>query len=270
MIGWSARWSDVRWRISTRPEEKATAKRCCAFAGCAPTFFATSRSTCAKAKSWGFADWSDPVGPRSPRAIFGADRRDAGEVWIDGEALHDPTPRKAIEAGLGFVTEERKVDGLALDSDVVDNASLAAFNRISRGPLLNRRRQREMVFETVRALDLRPLDLSFILRRMSGGNQQKVVLAKWLLVKGLRVLILDEPTRGVDIATKVEIYRLIADLAARGVGVILISSEMPEVLGLAHRICVMNSGGVAAEFDPETTSEHEIFVAASSVRREAA
>ena len=95
-------------------------------------------------------------------------------------------------------------------------------------------------------------------------------MAKWLLMKGLKVLILDEPTRGVDIATKVEIYKLIADLADQGIGIMLISSEMTEILGLAHRICVMNAGRIVAELDPEKTDEHEIFVAASTVGRKAA
>ncbi|KAJ54391.1 hypothetical protein ACMU_18360 [Actibacterium mucosum KCTC 23349] len=204
------------------------------------------------------------------RAIFGADPRQGGDVVIDGVPLNAPTPKRAMAAGLGFVTEERKVDGLALDADVLDNAGLASMSRISRGPVLNRRAQRDMVFRQVQKLDLRPLELSYILRRMSGGNQQKVILAKWLLMQGLKVLILDEPTRGVDIATKVEIYRLIADLAAQGMGILLISSEMPEILGLAHRLCVMNSGRIVAEMVPEETNEHEIFVAAATVERPAA
>lgn len=204
------------------------------------------------------------------RAIFGADPRTGGTVEIDGAPLDNPSPKRAMAAGLGFVTEERKVDGLALDADVLDNAGMASMGRISRGPVLNRRAQRDMVFRQVQELDLRPLELSYILRRMSGGNQQKVILAKWLLMQGLKVLILDEPTRGVDIATKVEIYRLIADLADRGMGVLLISSEMPEVLGLAHRLCVMNTGRIVAEMTPEDTNEHEIFVAAATVERPAA
>ena len=204
------------------------------------------------------------------RALFGADPLDSGNITIDGVALKHPTPAKAMSAGIGYLTEERKVDGLALDADVQDNAGLASMDRFSKGPLLNRRAQKNQVFQKVRELDLRPLDLAHILRRMSGGNQQKVILAKWLLMQGLKVLILDEPTRGVDIATKVEIYKLIADLAENGIGILLISSEMPEVLGLAHRILVMNAGRVAAEFDPEETDEHEIFVAAASVERTAA
>jgi len=201
------------------------------------------------------------------RAIFGADPMDHGTIVIDGAAFDAPSPARAMAAGIGFVTEERKVDGLVLDADVIDNAGLASMDQIGWGPFLNRPAQRDMVFQKVQELDLRPLNLAYILRRMSGGNQQKVVLAKWLLMKGLKVLILDEPTRGVDIATKVEIYKLIADLAQQGIGILLISSEMPEVLGLAHRINVMRDGKIVAELDPATTSEHDIFVAAADVER---
>ena len=204
------------------------------------------------------------------RALFGADSYHSGHIELDGAELRHPRPADAMKAGIGFVTEERKIDGLALDADVLDNAGLASMGRTSIGPVLNRRAQRDLVFQKVSELDLRPLDLAHILRRMSGGNQQKVVLAKWLLMSGLKVLILDEPTRGVDIATKVEIYKLIAELADTGIGILLISSEMPEVLGLAHRICVMRAGSIVAEFDPERTDEHEIFVAAANVEHAAA
>ncbi|MEM1297999.1 MAG: sugar ABC transporter ATP-binding protein [Pseudomonadota bacterium] len=204
------------------------------------------------------------------RAVFGAEPRSAGTVELHGVAITSVTPRAAMNAGIGYVTEERKTDGLALDADVLDNAALASLDCHKSGPFLNRARQAEAVGQMVSRLDVRPRDLGYILRHMSGGNQQKVILAKWLLMKGLKVLILDEPTRGVDIATKVQIYGLIADLAAQGLGVVLISSETPEVLGLAHRILVMRSGRIAAELNPETTSEHEIFVAASGVEAQAA
>ena len=199
------------------------------------------------------------------RAIFGADPFDAGSITIDGRMLDDPTPKKAIQMGVGFVTEERKKDGLALDADILENTSMAAMDRVSVGQHLRRDQQRKMVRTKAKELDVRPLKLDQILRHMSGGNQQKVVLAKWLLLSRLKVLVLDEPTRGVDIATKVQIYRLIADLAEQGLGILLVSSEMPELLGLSHRICVLRHGEIAAELDPETTSEHEIFVAAAGI-----
>jgi ribose transport system ATP-binding protein len=193
------------------------------------------------------------------RAIFGAEQRQSGEIEVAGVPLKGRTPAAAMAAGIGFLTEERKVDGLALDAGILENAGLASMSRVMQGPFINGSAQRALVLEKVRELDVRPQQLGHILRRMSGGNQQKVVLAKWLLMEKLRVLILDEPTRGVDIAAKVEIYRLIAALAAEGIGIVMISSELPEILGLAHRIVVMREGRIVGERNPETTTEHEIF-----------
>jgi ABC-type sugar transport system ATPase subunit len=153
---------------------------------------------------------------------------------------------------------------------VLDNGGLASMKQTSLGPFLNRKRQRQVVAAKARELDVRPPILEQLLRNMSGGNQQKVILTKWLLVEGLRLLILDEPTRGVDIATKVEIYRLIADLAATGVAILLISSEIPELLGLSHRINVMRAGRIVATFDHSEANEEKVFAAAANVRLEAA
>ena len=204
------------------------------------------------------------------RAIFGADPFDKGQIEIEGKPFPTPSPAKSIQAGIGFVTEERKHDGLALDADVLDNAGLASMKQVSKGIHLQRRKQRALVGDMATEMDVRPLKLSHMLRHMSGGNQQKVVLSKWLLLSGLKLLILDEPTRGVDIATKVQIYQLIAKLAAEGIGILLISSEMPELMGLSHRICVMRQGNLVAEFDPRNATEHEIFVAAADVSLDAA
>ena len=152
-----------------------------------------------------------------------------------------------MSAGIGFVTEERKRDGLALDADVLENGGMASMRRVMTGPFIHGARQKEMVGGQIRDLDIRPPKLGQILRRMSGGNQQKVILGKWLLMEGLQVLLLDEPTRGVDVATKFEIYKLIAELAADGMTVVLVSSEMPELIGLSHRILVMKDGRIAGE-----------------------
>ena len=200
------------------------------------------------------------------RAIFGATPRSGGTVSVSGEDLTGKTPRAAMDAGIGFVTEERKVDGLALDADVLENAGLASMNRVQHGPFINGALQKKFVRDKIRELDIRPPKLGQILRRMSGGNQQKVILGKWLLMDGLKVLILDEPTRGVDIATKVEIYRLIAELAADGLGVILVSSELPEIIGLSHRVLVMRDGRIAGELAGEGATEHEIFRLAADDR----
>jgi ABC-type sugar transport system ATPase subunit len=204
------------------------------------------------------------------RALFGADRLAGGDMMLAGSPYRPGTPREAIRAGLAFVTEERKRDGLLLDADVLNNGGLASMKQVSVGPFLNRRRERQAVGAKARALDVRPPALDQLLRNMSGGNQQKVILAKWLLLDRLRLLILDEPTRGVDIATKVEIYRLIAELAATGVAIMMISSEIPELLGLSHRINVMRAGRIVARFGAGEASEEKLFAAAANVRLEAA
>ena len=204
------------------------------------------------------------------RAIFGADLYSSGSIKVDGASVQPGSPGQAIKAGIGLVTEERKRDGLALDADILDNAGLASMAIVSRGPFLNRRKQREMVQTKCAELDVRPLQLSRLTRHLSGGNQQKVVLAKWMLLDGLKVLILDEPTRGVDIATKVQIYRLIAELAGTGVAVLLISSEMPVLLGLSHKICVFREGNIVDVMTREEADENRIFAAAANVELVAA
>jgi ABC-type sugar transport system ATPase subunit len=204
------------------------------------------------------------------RRIFGADGLEDGAMELDGKPYRPRSPQAAIRAGLAFVTEERKRDGLLLEADVLSNGGLASMKQVSVGPFLDRARQKRVVGAKARELDVRPAALDQLLRHMSGGNQQKVILARWLLIDGLKLLILDEPTRGVDIATKVQIYKLVADLAATGVAIMLISSEIPEVLGLSHRINVMREGRVVATFDHQRASEESVLAAAANVRMEAA
>ncbi|HZE50888.1 MAG TPA: sugar ABC transporter ATP-binding protein [Jatrophihabitantaceae bacterium] len=198
--------------------------------------------------------------------LFGAVRPTAGVVRVDGRAVSPRTPKQAIAAGLALVTEDRKDTGLVLGMSVRDNAGLATMGRVRRWGLLDRTRQREMVGEFVEDLDIRPRGLDRPVRHLSGGNQQKVVLTKWLLSKP-RVLILDEPTRGVDIATRVDLYRLIDGLTRTGLGVLLISSDLTEVLGVTDRILVMRQGRIVADLpsagtDEETLLAHSIGVAA--------
>lgn len=204
------------------------------------------------------------------RAIFGAAPRHSGRVIVAGNELTGATPKAAMDAGIGFVTEERKKDGLALDGDVLSNAGLASLDRVLTGPFIDGTRQKQLVQQKIDELDIRPPKLGQVLRRMSGGNQQKVILGKWLLMDGLQILLLDEPTRGVDIATKIEIYRLIAELAADGITVVLVSSEMPELMGLSHRILVMKDGQIAGELDGSMATESQIFRLATETPAERA
>jgi ABC-type sugar transport system ATPase subunit len=161
-----------------------------------------------------------------------------------------------------MLTEDRIGDGLVLGLSIRDNASLASFPAMSRWGMLDRRRQEALVNAKVRELDVRPPDIERLARMLSGGNQQKVVLAKWLLTDA-RILLLDEPTRGVDVAAKKEIYTTIADLVARGMGILLISSELPEVLGMCDRTLVMREGRLVGEFTREQATEEKVLAGAA-------
>ncbi len=196
------------------------------------------------------------------RCIFGADRLGMGEIRMLGRALRPRSPRDALRAGIAMLTEDRIGDGLVLGLSIRDNVSLASFPAMSRWGMLDRQRQGALVQAKVRELDVRPPDIERLVRLLSGGNQQKVVLAKWLLTRA-RVLLLDEPTRGVDIAAKKEIYATIADLASRGMGILLISSELPEVLGMCDRTLVMREGRLVGEFARQEATEEKILARAA-------
>jgi ribose transport system ATP-binding protein len=198
------------------------------------------------------------------RCIFGADRAGAGEIRVIGRPLHPRSPQDALRAGIAMLTEDRIGDGLVLGLSIRDNMSLASFPDMSRRGVLDRHRQRALVEEKVRELDVRPPDIERLVSKLSGGNQQKVVLGKWLLTNA-RILLLDEPTRGVDVGAKKEIYATIADLAARGMGILLISSELPEVLGMCDRTLVMREGRLIGEFTREEATEEKVLARASGV-----
>jgi ribose transport system ATP-binding protein len=191
------------------------------------------------------------------RAIYGVDARDGGEVIIDGRSLSRNRPDRAIAAGLGLAPEDRKSQALLLEWDLTKNVTLPDVGRFQRG-LIRVRAERAAVEEQLRLLHTSPSDGSRMARELSGGNQQKVVLARWLL-RECRVLLLDEPTRGVDVATKSELYRLVADLAATGIGVLVVSSEIDELLGICTRILVMREGEIVAELDGAAATELEIL-----------
>ena len=191
------------------------------------------------------------------RLIFGADARDAGEIRVRGQPVSIAEPSDAVAAGIGYLSEDRKRFGLALPMSVRDNVGMASLDRFTgRGGRLNDRGIAEAARGFVDKLGIRTPSVDQEVRLLSGGNQQKVVIAKWLL-RDCEVLIFDEPTRGVDVGAKAEIYRLIEGLAAEGRGVIVISSELPEVLRLSHRIAVMCEGRLTGILPggPDVTQE---------------
>jgi ribose transport system ATP-binding protein len=190
--------------------------------------------------------------------IYGIDVPEAGEVLVGGEPLKPGSPSRAIAAGLGLAPEDRKSQGLVLDWSLAKNASLSDLGQFTRGGLIDVRAEKARVRDQLRELNTVPDDVDRKARLLSGGNQQKVVLARWLL-RECRVLLLDEPTRGVDVPTKAEIYRLIADLAKSGLAVLVVSSELEELVGLCSRILVMRLGEIVAEVDGASATEQELL-----------
>jgi len=189
--------------------------------------------------------------------IYGLDQPDEGEVLVEGKPLRSHRPRQAIRRGLGLAPEDRKSQALVLDWSETKNVTIADLGRFSR-VLLDIRKEREQAREQLKALNTVPDDPDRIVRLLSGGNQQKVVLARWLLHK-CRVLLLDEPTRGVDIATKAEIYRIISDLAQAGLGVLVVSSELEELAHICTRVLVMREGEIVAEVAGKDATERELL-----------
>ena len=196
------------------------------------------------------------------RALFGIDPIDQGEMWIDSRAVKLDSPQKAIALGMGFVPEERTAQGLFLGMAVRQNITISALGKISRLGFVNFRQAVGLAQEYVQRLNIRTPSLRQRVRNLSGGNQQKVVLAKWLSLNP-KVLILDEPTRGIDVGAKAEIHALMSQLAKQGVGIIMISSELPEILGISDRIMVMHEGRIVAEFQRDEASQDEIMLYAA-------
>ncbi len=191
--------------------------------------------------------------------LFGADKRDAGEVRLDGRPVMVRHPREAIAAGIGLLTEDRQLQGLVLGASVRANFGLPNLERLSRHGFVQQRQERAEFARYIEVLNIRVPHQEQRASNLSGGNQQKVVLAKWL-ARNCDVLIFDEPTRGVDVGAKVEIYLLMNQLAAAGKALVMISSELPEVLGMADRILVMHEGRVTGEIaDARQATQEQIM-----------
>jgi ribose transport system ATP-binding protein len=190
--------------------------------------------------------------------IYGERRATAGTVTLSGKRLKSNSVSAAVDAGMGLSPEERKSQGLMLEEPIYRNATLSTFRRFARGPFLDEPAEREATREQMTALDLRPAEPDRITRTLSGGNQQKIMLARWL-IHGTKVLLLDEPTRGVDVGARMEIYALIRELAAKGTAIVVVSSEIEEVLGLADRVLVISDGGVVAQKASTEIDEHGVL-----------
>ena len=197
------------------------------------------------------------------RAIVGDLPVRSGQVLVDGEPVRLRQPKDAIWAGIGLAPEERKADALFLEQSVRDNISLVMLGQLRRFRFIRAAAERRLASQFTDRLRVRTPSLDQLVKNLSGGNQQKVVLARWL-ARRPKVLILDEPTRGIDVGAKAEIYRIIADLASDGVALLVISSELPEVLGLADRVLVMKDGRIAGELGRAEATEEKILALAIS------
>ena len=195
------------------------------------------------------------------RAIFGMDRYDSGEVILGGEKLRGRSPSRAIRSGIGFATEDRKSEGLALRLSVLANMTIVKLSQLSRFGVISRKRQRRTADEYVSSISIKTPSVAQLVGNLSGGNQQKVVVAKWLMMEP-RVLILDEPTRGIDVGSKSEIYSLIVRLAQQGVAVILVSSEIEEILGICDKVNVIHEGRLVSTLDAAISSTHDVLTSA--------
>ena len=210
----------------------------------------------------GFAGLVGAGRTETARLLFGVDRRDAGAICVDGEPVRINSPRDAVGAGLGFVPEDRGTQGLVLMLSVKENIVLPTLDSHSRAGWVNRRSVRNTAQDYVEKLNVRTPHLQQKAMYLSGGNQQKVVLAKWLASQP-KVLIMDEPTRGIDVGAKAEVHALMSQLAQSGMGIIMISSELPEILGMSDRILVMAEGRVAALLDRAEATQEKIMAYAS-------
>ena len=192
------------------------------------------------------------------RAIHGADPIDEGSVEVFGRPANIRSPREAIALGIGLLTEDRKADGLLLNQALATNVTVARMSEVAPHGVIRTSRERSIVRGHIERLAIRTPGPLARVRNLSGGNQQKVILAKWLHAR-CRILLIDEPTRGVDVGAKREIYALLRELTERGVGIVMVSSELPEVIGLSDRILVMREGRVTAELSREEASEERIM-----------
>ena len=192
------------------------------------------------------------------RVLFGLTPADAGQILINGREVTIGSPADAIGRGIAYVPEDRRRHGVVLEMAVGENATLAVLRKVSRGGLIDFGRERAIAGSYVEKFAIKTRSLESAVGTLSGGNQQKVALARWLAADP-EVLILDEPTQGVDVGAKAEIHKLMGQLAGRGLAIVMISSELPEVLGMSDRIAVMHAGTVVGEMSREDATQEKII-----------
>ena len=215
-----------------------------------------------KGEILGFSGLMGAGRTETARAIFGADPKESGDIYINGEKVEINSPQDAVKHGIGYLSEDRKRYGVVVGKTLAENSTLASLEEFVKGHLINRNKEREATQKYVDRLQTKTPSIDQLVINLSGGNQQKVVIAKWL-VRNCDILIFDEPTRGIDVGAKNEIYHLMSELAAEGKSIIMISSEMPEVLRMSDRIIVMCEGRKTAEIDIAEATQEKIMHAAT-------
>ena len=204
-------------------------------------------------------------GSELAQLVFGVHQPSGGEIWIDGVKVQIHSPRDAIARGIGFLTENRKEQGLFLELAAQDNIVMSTPERDASYGLLNRRKRQKIASEAIDALNIRVPHAQVRAGGLSGGNQQKLLISRWVAIAP-RILILDEPTRGVDVGAKSEIYRMMQQMAQQGVAILMISSELPEVVGMSDRVYVMREGTIAGELSGEQISQENIMTLATGAQ----
>ncbi|MEH7795065.1 sugar ABC transporter ATP-binding protein [Bacillus safensis] len=196
------------------------------------------------------------------RSLFGLDPLDQGEIWVHGKKAVIKKPSDAVKLGIGFITEDRKDEGLMLDASIRENIGLPNLKSFSPKGLIDKKTEQDFVDLLIKRLTIKTASSDISARSLSGGNQQKVVIAKWIGIQP-KVLILDEPTRGVDVGAKREIYHLMNELTDRGVAILMVSSELPEILGMSDRVLVIHEGAISGELDKVEATQERIMTLAT-------
>ncbi len=215
-----------------------------------------------KGEILGFSGLMGAGRTETARALFGADPKESGDVYINGKKVDIKSPKDAVALGIGYLSEDRKRYGIVVDKSVAENSTMASLKNFVKGIFINKKEEAKATNRFVERLNTKTPSIDQLVVNLSGGNQQKVVLAKWL-VRNCDILIFDEPTRGIDVGAKSEIYHLMNELAAQGKSIIMISSEMPEVLRMSDRIVVMCEGKKTAEIDIADATQEGIMHAAT-------
>jgi ABC-type sugar transport system ATPase subunit len=195
------------------------------------------------------------------KALIGLDKKKGGKISLEGRILPPDSPSRASRAGLGLVPEDRKLEGIFPELSVKHNISIVSLDELRTRIGISRSKERSVVDEVIRRLGIRTPSDDQLVAKLSGGNQQKVILARWLIKKGVKVLIIDEPTRGIDVGAKAEIYKIVDELAHQGLAIVIMSSEMPELIGICERIYVMAGGRIVNEMAAAEATQEKIFAA---------